>query len=174
MEKERRTGLGRARIAVLAIAALFFIPSPAAPEETERVDEAADRITLDAARVMYDDESGAAQATGGAVMRYRDTVIRAERIDYDVSSQKAKASPAPGGTVSLQSNGRFIRGDSLEYDLVSEEGIMERARSELPIEEGTLYILGGALQVLPYDTAAERGLVKKKNTGIPDTSYVGL
>ncbi|GHV44150.1 organic solvent tolerance protein OstA [Synergistales bacterium] len=165
MEKKSRNGRAKRNGIAVIFAAMFFVCSPLLAEEVEKV-------TLDAARVMYDDEAGAAEATGSAVMRYRDTVIRAERIDYDVTNQKVTARPALGETVSLQSDGRIIRGNSLEYNLGSEEGVMEGVKSGLPIESGILYLSGGDLQILPYGAAAERGLVKKKSE--PDASYVGL
>ncbi|GHV35568.1 hypothetical protein FACS1894187_08570 [Synergistales bacterium] len=179
MEKTaRKSRNGRSRrcgIAIFAAAALFFICSPLRAEEIERLEDNAERVTLDAARVMYDDEAGAAEATGDAILRYRDAVIRAERIDYDVTNQKVTAHPAPGETVSLQSYGKVIRGDSLEYSLSNGEGVMENVKSGLPLGEGTLYISGGGLQILPYDVAAERGFVKKRGAkNVPDASYVGL
>jgi LPS-assembly protein len=119
-------------------------------------------VRLDAERVSYDDESGKTTAEGDAVLTYGKSMIRAERIEYDSVTQRVKASPLPGESVVLQSEGRTIAGDGLEYDLNTEEGVMSGAKSSVPVGEGTLYISGGNLDVIPWDLAAERGLVRKK------------
>jgi LPS-assembly protein len=134
-----------------------FLPSCAFGEEPRNV-------TLDAERVSYDDASGKASAQGNAVLTYGGTTIRAERIDYDAVSQRVKASPLPGETVVLQGMGNTVTGEGLEYDLDSGEGVLTGARSNLPAGEGTLYVTG-EIQVLPYDLAAERGLVGGKAQG---------
>jgi LPS-assembly protein len=138
-------------VIVFSIGTKVFSPSRAFAEEPQN-------ITLDAARVSYNDETGEASAEGNAVLTYGGTTIRGERIDYDAVSQKVKASPLPGEAVVLQGAGRTVRGDRLEYDLNTGEGIMTGARSNLPVGDGILYVTG-EIQVLPYDLAVERGLV---------------
>jgi LPS-assembly protein len=128
-------------------------------------------VVLDAERVNYDDETGRASAEGGAVLTYQDTTIHAERIDYDAATQTVKASPLPGETVRLQHGGRTIVGDGLEYNLLTSEGVLLDAKSSVPAGEGTLYVSGGSLQMLPYDMAADRGLVRRDGTG---QTYVGI
>ena len=131
-----------------------------------------ENVVLDAERVSYDDETGRASAEGGAVLTYQGTTIRAERIDYDAATQKVKASPLPGEAVLLQAAGRTVQGDGLEYDLDSGEGILTGGRSEVPVGEGVLYVYGGGIQLLPYDLAVERGLIK--NAKREDTPYIAI
>jgi LPS-assembly protein len=128
-------------------------------------------VILDAERVSYDDETGRASAEGGAVLTYQDTTIHAERIDYDAAAQTVKASPLPGETVRLSNGGRTIAGDGLEYNLLTSEGVLLEAKSSVPAGEGVLYVSGGGLRVMPYDLAAERGLVRRRG---PGQSYVGI
>ncbi|MDR1620789.1 MAG: hypothetical protein LBS00_00265 [Synergistaceae bacterium] len=137
------------------IGAGAFFPPCACAEEPQNV-------ILDAERVSYDDATGKASAQGNAVLTYRGTTIRAERIDYDAVSQKVKASPLPGGTVTMRGMGNTVTGDGLEYDLDTGEGVLTGARGSFPVGEGTLYVTG-EIQVLPYDLAAERGLVGGKS-----------
>ena len=127
--------------------------------------------TLDAARVSYNDETGRASAEGGAVLTYGGATIRGERIDYDVASQKARALSLPGGSVTLESQGRSVAGDALEYDLATGEAILTGTRSALAAGDGILRISGGEARMLPYDLAAEQGLVKKNSA---EVSYVGM
>jgi LPS-assembly protein len=128
-------------------------------------------VILDAERVSYDDETGRASAEGGAVLTYQNTTIRAERIDYDAAAQTVKASPLPGETVRLQYGERTLVGDGLEYNLLTREGVLLDAKSSVPAGEGVFYISGGGLRVMPYDLAAERGLVRRRGA---DQSYVGI
>ncbi len=123
-------------------------------------DEAQEKVILDADRVSYNDETGQARAEGRAVLKYKGAVINAERIDYDAVSQKVNASSKPGEKVELQAAGKHLEGDSLVYDLNSSEGILSGARTDVPVGEGTLYIYGGSIEILPWDLAVERKLVK--------------
>jgi LPS-assembly protein len=143
----------------------------AAQEELNQEKSGQEEVVLDAERVSYDDETGRAAAEGGAVLTYGDTRIHAERIDYDAATQTVKASPLPGQTVRLQSGGRTLTSDGLEYNLLTSEGVLLDAKSSVPVGEGTLYVSGGSLQVLPYSLAEERGLVRRNSAG---QTYVGI
>jgi LPS-assembly protein len=149
---------------------LLLLPS-AGTADGSVPDAPPEAVVLDAERVSYDDETGRAAAEGGAVLTYRDTTIHAERIDYDAATQTVKASPLPGETVRLQNGARTLAGDGLEYNLLTGEGVLAGAKSRVPVGEGTLYISGGSLQVLPYDLAAERGLVRNGGAG---QTYIGI
>lgn len=125
------------------------------------------RVVLNADRVSYDDETGRATAEGAAVLNYEEAVIRAERIDYDAHTQKVQAMPLPGEKVTLQAGDKALRGDRLDYDLATKEGVLAGAGTSLPVGAGTLYVHGEEIDVLPWDLAVERGLVRGQ-PGRPD------
>ena len=64
-----------------------------------------DRVTLNADRVSFNDETGHALAEGNAVLKYKDVSIMAERLDYDADTQKVQAMPLPEQKV-LITNGQ--------------------------------------------------------------------
>ena len=68
--------------------------------------------------------------------------------------------PLPGGKVSLQAQGRVLEGDRLDYDLATKEGVLSGAGASLPVGAGTLYVHGEEINVLPWDMAVDRGLVR--------------
>ena len=121
-----------------------------------------DRVRLNADRVSFNDETGQAFAEGSAVLTYNDTTIMAERIEYDADTQKVQAMPLPDQKVILTKGNRSIRGDNLNYDLNSREGILTGAVSNISVGEdgGVLYIYGSELSAIPWELANERGLVK--------------
>ena len=121
-----------------------------------------EKVTLNADRVSFNDETGRATAQGNAVLTYQDTTIMAERIEYDADTQKVQAMPLPGSHIVLTNGNRSLRGDQLEYDLNSREGILSGAATRLPVGEkgGVLYVYGSEIDVVPWELAKERGLVK--------------
>ena len=121
-----------------------------------------EQVTLNADRVSFNDETGQASAQGNAILRYQDTTIMAERIDYDADTQKVRAMPLPGQQITLTHGSRALKGDQLDYDLNSREGILSGAITRLPAGEdgGVLYIYGSEIDVMPWDLAQSRGLVK--------------
>ena len=121
-----------------------------------------DRVTLNADRVSFNDETGHATAEGNAVLTYQGTTIMAERIDYDSDTQKIQAMPMPGQKVLITDGTRTIRGDQIDYDLNSKEGILTGAASRVNVGEnnGVLYIYGSDINLIPWKLAQERGLVK--------------
>ena len=120
------------------------------------------KVTLNADRVSFNDETGHALAEGNAVLKYDGTTIMAERIEYDADTQKVKAMPLPGEKVVLTNGNRSIKGDQIDYDLNSGEGILEGPSTHLSVGENgeSLYVYGGEINVLPWGLAQERGLVK--------------
>ncbi|MBQ7263926.1 MAG: LPS-assembly protein LptD, partial [Synergistaceae bacterium] len=144
---------GWRRSCLLAHLLLALWASPALAQEEARA-------ILDADRVSYNDETGQASAQGDAALTYQGMAIRAERIDYDAATQRVEAMPLPGEQVSLTYQGRTLRGDRLTYDLQSREGTLTGARTQLAVGEGTLFVHGGELDVLPWDMAVERGMVR--------------
>lgn len=129
--------------------------------------ESGNKVVLNADRVSYDDETGRASAEGRAVLNYEGATIRAERIDYDAQTQKVQAMPLPGEKVVLQAGDKSLTGDRLDYDLATKEGVLSGAGASLPVGAGTLYVYGGEIDVLPWDSAVERGLVRGR-PGRPD------
>ena len=121
-----------------------------------------DQVTLNADRVSFNDETGHAMAEGNAILQYNGTTIMAERIEYDADSQRVKAMPLPGDKVVLKNENRAINGDQLDYDLNSGEGILSGPASRLSVGEHgeILYVYGGEINVIPWELAQERGLVK--------------
>ena len=132
------------------------------PSVTPETESAPDKVTLNADRVSFNDETGHATAEGNAVLTYQGTSIMAERIDYDADTQKIEAMPMPGQKVLMTDGTRTIRGDKIDYDLNSKEGILTGASSRVSVGEnnGILYIYGTDINVIPWDLALERGLVK--------------
>ena len=122
----------------------------------------ADQVTLNADRVSFNDETGQAAAQGNAVLTYQDTTIMAERIEYDSDTQKVHAMPMPGSQIVLTKGSRSLRGDQLEYDLNSREGILTGAITRIGVGEdgGVLYVYGSEIDVMPWELAQSRGLVK--------------
>ena len=120
------------------------------------------KVTLNADRVSFNDETGHALAEGNAVLKYDGTTIMAERIEYDADTQKVKAMPLPGEKVVLTNGNRSIKGDQIDYDLNSGEGILEGPSTHLSVGENgeSLYVYGGEINVLPWGLAQEHGLVK--------------
>ena len=121
-----------------------------------------ERVTLNADRVSFNDETGNALAEGGAVLTYNDTTIMAERIEYNADTQKVHAMPLPGEQILLKHGNRTLKGDQIEYDLNTKEGILNGAITQLSVGDngGVLYVYGSEIDVMPWDLAQERGLVK--------------
>lgn len=128
----------------------------------EPADLVPEQVTLNADRVSFNDETGHALAEGNAILIYNDTTIMAERIEYDADSQKVKAMPLPGEKVVITNGTRAIKGDQADYDLQSGEGILSGPATRLSVGEHgeTLYVYGGEINVIPWELAEERGLVK--------------
>ncbi len=119
-----------------------------------------EEVTLHADRVSFNDETGRAYAQGNAVLTYQGTTIMAERIEYDAASQKVQAMPLPGGQILLTNADRSIKGDQLEYDLNTKEGILSGAVTRLAVgNNSVMYVYGNEIDVIPWELAKERGLV---------------
>ena len=116
-----------------------------------------DKVTLNADRVSFNDETGEAFAEGNAILTYKDTTIMAERIEYDADTQKVQAMPFPNQQVVITDGERVIKGDNLTYDLNTQEGILTGARSVVPVGEndGVLYVYGEDINVMPWELAKE-------------------
>ena len=131
-----------------------------------------EKVTLNADRVSFNDETGNALAEGNAVLKYNGTSIMAERIEYDAESQKVQAMPLPGEKVILQQERekRILRGDQLNYDLNTKEGLLTGAATRVGIGDdgGILYVHGEDIEVMPWALAQERGLVR----GNPEDFFV--
>ena len=127
-------------------------------------------VTLNADRVSFNDETGYASAEGNATLKYKDTTIEAERIEYNADTQKVLAMPMPNEKVTIRYADRYLRGDQLDYDLNSGEGIITgpATRVHLGEDRGVLYVSGGEIDVIPWELAEERGLV----TGNPEDYIV--
>ncbi|MBQ7665305.1 MAG: LPS-assembly protein LptD, partial [Synergistaceae bacterium] len=133
-----------------------------------------EKVTLNAERVSFNDETGYATAEGNAALKYKDMTIEAERIEYNADTQKVTAMPLPEQKVKIQytnqGTNRILRGDILDYDLNSGEGILTGPSTlvHLGEERGVLYVSGGEIDVIPWELAQERGLV----TGNPEDYIV--
>ncbi|MBR0069573.1 MAG: LPS-assembly protein LptD, partial [Synergistaceae bacterium] len=121
-----------------------------------------DNVTLNADRVSFNDETGYATAQGNATLKYKDTTIEAERIEYNADTQKVQAMPLPNEKVTIKHTNRILRGDILDYDLTTGEGILTGPATRVALGEdrGVLYVSGGEIDVIPWELAEERGLVK--------------
>ena len=129
-----------------------------------------DTVTLNADRVSFNDDTGYATAQGKAILKYKDTTIEAERIEYNADTQKVQAMPLPNEKVTIKHTNRILRGDILDYDLTTGEGILTGPATRVALGEGrgVLYVSGGEIDVIPWELAEERGLV----TGNPEDYLV--
>ncbi|MBQ6775860.1 MAG: LPS-assembly protein LptD [Synergistaceae bacterium] len=158
------------KIIWILIFIFFSLPSGAAEfenyyineyQELDREANPTERVTLNADRVSFNDETGHALAEGNAVLTYNDISIMAERLDYDADTQKVQAMPLPNQQVVLTDGERVIKGDNLNYDLNTQEGIFRGASTAVPVGEagGVLYVYGSEIDVMPWELAQERKLV---------------
>ena len=92
-------------------------------QEIEQETAPTDKVTLNADRVSFNDETGQAFAEGNAVLNYNDTQIMAERIEYDADSQKVQAMPLPGQQVLLKNGTRTVKGE-MSQSVMTEEFFM--------------------------------------------------
>ena len=121
-------------------------------------------VELNAEKVTYDDEFGTASAEGGAVLTYGDVRITAERIDYNDETGKIVASSLPEKGIVLSNGKQALRGEKLEYDLNTAEGIISGAKSTLAVGGTFLYVYGDNLEAIPYELAVERNLISNKSS----------
>ncbi len=147
---------------IFADAGIIYADVEIENENGNAAGNANDPVVLNANRVSYNDMTGEASAQGNAVLKYKGATIEAERIDYNSNTQKVEAMPLPGDQVKLSSHGRTVKGDHLDYDLNTREGVLHGARTQLAAGEGTLFVYGGQIDVIPWDTAVEKGLVNGK------------
>ena len=159
--------MGKTLRTLIVIITIFILSATAHAADFEDYfsrgeDPSDEKVTLNADRVSFNDETGRAFAQGNAVLTYQDTTIMAERIEYDADTQKVQAMPLPGRQIVLTNGNRSIKGDQLEYDLNSREGVLSGAATRLPVGEnnGVLYVYGSEIDVVPWELAKERGLVK--------------
>ena len=131
-------------------------------QEIEQQPAPADRVTLNADRVSFNDETGQAYAEGNAILTYNDTTVMAERIEYDADSQIIQAMPLPGNQITLMNGQRAVKGDTLNYDLNTQEGMLRGALTQVPVgdSDGVVYIYGAEINVMPWEVAMAQGLVK--------------
>ena len=127
------------------------------------VEAGVNTIELNAQKVTYDDFSGTASAEGDAILTYGDVRIVAERIDYDDESGKVVASSLPDKGVVLSNGKQALRGDKLEYDIKTAEGVMSGAKSTLAVDGVFVHVKGDNLEAIPYELAVERKLVSSKS-----------
>ncbi|MDY6400213.1 MAG: LptA/OstA family protein [Synergistales bacterium] len=157
-------------ILILIFTAAFSCPAMSADfenyyineyQELDKETKPSDKVTLNADRVSFNDETGHALAEGNAILTYNDISIMAERLDYDADTQKVQAMPLPNQQVVITDGEKVIKGDNLTYDLNTQEGILTGARSAVPIGEdgGVLYVYGEDIDVMPWELAKERKLV---------------
>lgn len=157
-------------ILILIFTAAFSCPAMSADfenyyineyQELDKETKPSDKVTLNADRVSFNDETGHALAEGNAILTYNDISIMAERLDYDADTQKVQAMPLPNQQVVITDGEKVIKGDNLTYDLNTQEGILTGAMSAVPIGEdgGVLYVYGEDIDVMPWELAKERKLV---------------
>ncbi|MBQ7560121.1 MAG: LPS-assembly protein LptD [Synergistaceae bacterium] len=157
-------------ILILIFTAAFSCPAMSADfenyyineyQELDKETKPSDKVTLNADRVSFNDETGHALAEGNAILTYDNISIMAERLDYDADTQKVQAMPLPNQQVVITDGERVIKGDNLNYDLNTQEGILTGARSIVPVGEndGVLYVYGEDINVMPWELAKERKLV---------------
>ena len=121
-------------------------------------------IELNAQKVTYDDSSGTASAEGDAILTYGDVRILAERIDYDDETGKVVASSLPDKGVVLSNGKQALRGDKLEYDVKTSEGVLSGAKSTLAVNGTYVHVYGDNLEAIPYELAVERKLISSKSS----------
>lgn len=122
------------------------------------------QVTLDADRVVYDQESGVAEAQGAVHLRNEEIQIFADWMEYHTEDQKAYGSADTGRRVVIHYGVNKFTGDAIEYDLVSREGVLTNASGDIPagMAGGVVHLRGRNLEVAPFDMALEKQWMKKR------------
>lgn len=109
------------------LVALFFAFPPRGVRGEEK--PAGSAVQINADELSYNQKSGSYQATGNVVIRWRGSVLDAEKATLN----EAKSEAVAEGKVSLKKNGDLLRSDRLKVNYVTENG---------EVENGDLFVAG--------------------------------
>lgn len=84
-------------------------------------------VELRATEQTYNEKSQTITASGKVIMRYRESLLKADQLEVDLQSKKAVAT----GKVSLQRGKQILRGDRFEYDFGNDRGTISDASGEV-------------------------------------------
>ena len=153
-----RSGRARPRILIFLLFLFLALPRGAFAEPKD--------VVLDADKVIFDSETGRAEAEGDARLRHENIRVFSHRMELDTANEIAYASSKPGDRLTILYGANRFTGETLEYDMKSREGVLTNARGDLPAGTagGTVFLRGKHLEVAPLDTALEKKWLKKRQT----------
>ncbi|HUU53287.1 MAG TPA: LptA/OstA family protein [Armatimonadota bacterium] len=128
----------RALLALLGLTLVHSTPLGATPPLS--------LATIEADRVEIDPDDETTYASGNALLSYQNFELHADAITADRTSGRVEAA----GDLHLLHGGRRLTGESLEYDLMSAEGSLKKARA---VEQGVV-ITGEEIRVSPTEVVA--------------------
>jgi Protein of unknown function (DUF3769) len=119
------------------------LPAPIAPLQQNGV------IELQADQQTYDQNRQIFTAEGKVVMRFRDSVLKADRLQVNLINRFAVAE----GNVFLTKGAQVLQGDRFEYNFVQGQGRIQGARGEIGTQSAE-QDFSGPPPVLPSDVSA--------------------
>jgi len=143
------------RSLLLGLVLLHALPGAAAPAST-----AAD---LDAEVIEFDFDHNRSLAQGDASFTYRGLTLRADSITADRSTGELEAS----GNLELVQGGRRLRGQSLRYNINTEEGVLTQAR----VAEQGVFITGEEVVFSPTRLLARQAQFTTCDEADPHYSF---
>ncbi len=155
-----RSGRPRPRFRTLILLLFIFLIFPqGAFAETKDV-------VLDADKVIFDSETGMAEAEGDARLRHENMRVFSHRMELDTEREIAYGSSKPGGHLTIFYGANRFTGETLEYDMRSREGVLTNATGDLPAgtKGSTVFLRGKNLEVVPLNAALEKEWMKKRQT----------
>jgi LPS-assembly protein len=106
---------------------------------------AADEIKLDADKISYDESTGIATAEGNVRVSNDEMRLVAPYVEYDSLNQKMRALSSQEGTVTFTSAGKRINCERIDYDIVSQRGVMTSPNGRVD----AFYARGRTIEVMP-------------------------
>jgi len=116
-------------------------------------------ITLEADRVVFFEAENRAEAEGSVVIKRADMTLTAPYVEYYVNDSMVFAQSRDDEPVVLEWGERILRGNKLEYNLITQEGVMQNGSGQ----EGPVYVYGGDVKVAPAEAALEKGWLGKED-----------
>ena len=116
-------------------------------------------VTLEADEVVFFEIEGRAEARGNVIIRREDMKLEAPYVEYFIESSMVFAEGHDDELVVLIWGNRVLRGDKLEYNLITQEGIMQNGSGQ----EGPVYVYGGDVKIAPPEAALTKGWLGRKD-----------
>ncbi len=119
------------------------LPAPIATLQQDGV------IELQADQQTYDQNRQIFTAEGKVMMRFRDSVLKADRLQVNLTNRFAVAE----GNVFLTKGAQILQGDRFEYNFVQGQGRIQGARGEIGTQSAEKDFAAPA-RILPSDVSA--------------------